>query len=331
MSATAEAEVGRTSEVPVSNRVLTGLRDYSVVVIVVGLFIAMSFAANNFFSILNFMNILYANAPLMLVALGTTFVIIAGGFDLSSGQILSLGGVLSAWFAVKFGSPVVGVLLGFAVGAPLGLLNGLLVGALRLNSFLATLATGLVFGGVALLVVQGASIDLSADPTFVWLGSHRFGVVPVSVIVTALVFIVLWVVLSMTVLGRQVYAVGSNPEAARLSGISISKTMAFAFMLAGLTAALAGVLLVTQTGVGNTYGDSNTLTLNAIAAVVIGGTSITGGRGAMWRTAFGVLLLALLQNALNLMNIEPFWQQIVSGLVILAAIVVNTLGSRENA
>lgn len=114
MSATAEAEVGRTTEVAFGDRLLTGLRDYSVVVIVVGLFVAMSFTADNFFSMRNFMNILDANAPLMLVALGTTFVIIAGAFDLSTGQILSLGGVLSAWFAVKVGDPVAGILLGIA-------------------------------------------------------------------------------------------------------------------------------------------------------------------------------------------------------------------------
>jgi ribose transport system permease protein len=331
MSTIAGGDVRRTSDVAVGDRVLAGLRDYSVVVIVVGLFVVMSLTADNFFSMRNFMNILDANAPLMLVALGTTFVIMAGAFDLSTGQILSLGGVLSAWFAFKVGSPIAGILFGIAMGIPIGLLNGVLVGALRLNSFLTTLATGLVFGGVALLVVQGASIDLSADSTFVWLGSHRFGVVPVTAIISLIVFLVLWALLSLTVFGRQVQAVGSNPEAARLSGISIAKVMMGAFMLGGLAASLAGVLLVSKTGVGNTFGGASTLTLNAIAAVVIGGTSITGGRGAMWRTVFGVLLLALLQNALNLLNFEPFWQQIVSGLVILAAIVVNTLGSRGNA
>jgi len=328
MSTIAGGEVRRTTDVAVGDRALAALRDYSVVAIVVGLFVVMSLTADNFFSMRNFMNILDANAPLMLVALGTTFVIMAGAFDLSTGQILSLGGVLSAWFAFKVGSPVAGLAFGIAMGIPIGLLNGVLVGALRLNSFLTTLATGLVFGGVALLVVQGASIDLSADSTFVWLGSHRFGVVPVTAIISLIVFLVFWAVLSLTVFGRQVQAVGSNPEAARLSGISIAKVMMGAFMLGGLAASLAGVLLVSKTGVGNTYGGASTLTLNAIAAVVIGGTSITGGRGAMWRTVFGVLLLALLQNALNLLNFEPFWQQIVSGLVILAAIVVNTLGSR---
>jgi ribose transport system permease protein len=135
--------------------------------------------------------------------------------------------------------------------------------------------------------------------------------------------------LTKTVIGRQVYAVGSNPEAARLSGVSIPRVMVFVFVIGGLAAALAGLIVVTRTGAGSTYGPANTLTLNAIAAVVIGGTSIVGGRGAIWRTVFGVLLLALLQNAFNLLDFKPFWQQIVSGLVILVAIIVNTLGSRE--
>ena len=114
---------------------------------------------------------------------------------------------------------------------------------------------------------------------------------------TALVFVALWLLLSTTVLGRQVHAVGSNPEAARLSGISIPKVMTFVFVIGAVTAAIGGIIFSTRTGVGNTYGPANTLTLNAIAAVVIGGTSITGGRGAVWRTVFGVLLLAFLQNA----------------------------------
>ena len=305
------------------------LRTYSVVVIVAALFVVLSLDAPNFFSMRNFMNVLDGNAPLMLVAMGTTFVIISGAFDLSSGQVLSLCGVFGAYFTLHLGSPVAGVLLGIAVGIPAGMVNGVLVGRLGLSSFLATLATGLVMSGTALAVTQGTSVDLSGNTSFLWLGSHRVGIVPVTVIVGAVVFVVLSLLLSKTVVGRQVYAVGSNEEAARLSGISITRVRTFAFIVGGVAAAIGGLIVTTRTGVGNVYGEANTMSLNAIAAVVIGGTSILGGRGAVWRTAFGVLLLALLQNAFNLYDVEPYWQQIVSGGIIVVAIVVNTLGSRS--
>jgi ribose transport system permease protein len=312
----------------ISPRALAWMRDYSVVVIVVLMFIVMSFTAPNFFSTQNFMNILNQNSPLMLVALGTTFVMIAGAFDLSSGQVLSLCGVCGAWFTGQFDNAVLGVLLGIAVGVPAGLVNGFIVGRLLVSSFLATLATGLVLAGLALMVTQGGSVDLSSDTAFTWLGAERVGIVPVSVIVTAVVFLVLSLLLTTTVIGRQVFAVGSNPEAARLSGISIPRVMTFVFVVGGVAAAIGGLIIATRTGVGNTYGPANALTLNAIAAVVIGGTSIGGGRGAVWRTVFGVLLLALLQNALNLLDVAPYWQQILSGLVILFAIIINTLSTR---
>lgn len=312
-------------------RVFAWLRDYSVVGIVATLFIVMSLTAPNFLSVRNIMNILDQNAPLMLVAIGTTFVIIAGAFDLSSGQVLSMCGVFGAYFTHQFDSPVLGVLLGIAVGVPAGLVNGLLVGRVGVSSFLGTLATGLIFGGIALMVTNGSSLDLSSNTQYTWLGSHRFGEIPASAVLTAIVFGVLWLLLSTTVLGRQVYAVGSNPESARLSGISIPRVMTFVFVVGGVTAAMGGLIISTRTGVGNTYAPANTLTLNAIAAVVIGGTSIVGGRGAVWRTVLGVLLLALLQNAFNLLDVEPYWQQIVSGAVIVMAIVLNTVGSRVAA
>jgi ribose transport system permease protein len=331
MSTVTDSEPVRTNAMTPGAHVVSWLRDYSVVVVVVVMFVVMSATTANFFSVRNVMNILDSNAPLMLVALGTTFVLIAGAFDLSSGQALSMCGIFCAYFTLHLDSAPLGILLGVLVGVPVGLINGLLVGAIRVNSFLATLATGLVMGGIGLWATGDSSLDLSDNSAFLWLGSHRFfGEVPASVALCAVAFGILWVVLSKTVIGREVFAVGSNPEAARLSGVSIAKVMTFVFVIGGLTAGLGGALVDTRAGVGNSYGPANTLTLNAIAAVVIGGTSITGGRGALWRTVFGVLLLALLQNALNFLNLQPFWQQIVSGAVILMAIILNTLGSRTS-
>jgi ribose transport system permease protein len=305
------------------------LRDYAIVGVVAALFIVLSFTANGFFSFGNFMNIIDQNAPLTLIALGTTLVIISGVFDLSSGQILSLAGIVGAEVAYTTSNPILGVIAGIALGIPAGLFNGLLVSYFKINSFLATLATSLIFAGLALLVGGGFSRDLSANTTFRWLGSHRFGEIPVSVFVVALVFVVLWFVLTRTKLGHHIYAVGSNPEAARLSGISILRVRTAAYVLGGLTAALGGMILTTRTGVGSVVQDANEYTLNAVAVVVVGGTSIAGGKGALWRTLIGVLLIAFVNNALNLLSVEPYWQEIVSGLIIIVAILANATAERE--
>lgn len=309
---------------------MSHLRDYGIVIIVVVLFVSLAMGAENFLSTRNLFNILDQNAPLFLLALGTTFVILTGAFDLSSGQILSLAGVFAAQLTYQSGNPILGVLVAIGIGAPIGALNGYIVSRFRLNSFLVTLATGLMLGGLALWVTQGTLIDLSVNSTFVWLGSYRIGELPMSVIVMAVAFVAFSILLQFTRTGRYMYAVGSNQEAARLSGVSIVKLRTIAYALGGLAAAVAGVILVSRTGVGRVASNADTLTLDAIAAVVIGGTSISGGRGAMWRTLLGVLLLALLQNAFNLIGVQPYWQTIVTGLVILLAIVSNAAGGRSD-
>lgn len=305
------------------------IRDYGIVILVVGLFVGLSLTAEHFLTARNLFNILDQNAPLMLLALGTTFVIITGAFDLSSGQIMSFCGVLATQVAFFAGNPALGLLVGVLIGIPIGALNGYIVSRFRLNSFLATLSTGLVLGGLALMVTQGGLVDLSGNATFTSLGQHRLGLVPLSVLVVVLVFVVFSLVLNFTRMGRYMFAIGSNEEAARLSGVSIVRLRTAAYALGGMAAALAAIILVSRTGVGRVMSNADSLTLSAIAAVVIGGTSINGGRGAMWRTVLGVLLLALLQNAFNLLGIPTYWQTVVTGLVILLAIATNAVASRK--
>jgi ribose transport system permease protein len=332
MSGVATEAVGHDSAAaaaPGPNRYCELGRDHAVVAILVVLIVALAVSADGFLTLRNWMNILDQAAPLTLVALGTTIVLISGAFDLSNGQMLSLAGVVGTEVAFRTANPVLGVVVGVLVGFPLGAANGALVGGLKINSFLATLATGLVMGGLALWVTAGYSRDLSANSTFTWLGSHRFGVVPVSVIVVALAFIALTLILTRTTLGRYAFAVGSNAEAARLSGISIVRVRLFAYAIGGCAASLGGMILATRTGVGQVVTNADTYTLHAIAAVVIGGTSILGGRGAIWRTLLGVLILALLQNAFNLMNVQPYWQQVVAGVIIVLAVIANAASGRR--
>jgi ribose transport system permease protein len=317
------------SDVSRRERYLALGRDYAVVAIILALIVGLALGASNFLTLRNWMNILDQAAPLTLIALGTTVVMISGAFDLSTGQILSLAGVIGTEVAFRTGNPVLGVVVGMLIGLPVGAVNGALVGRLNINSFLATLATGLVMGGLALYVTSGFSRDLSANPTFTWLGSHRFGTVPVSVIVVVVLFAVLTAIMTRTTLGRHAYAVGSNAEAARLSGISIVRVRVLTYAVGGFAAAVGGMILSTRTGVGTVVTNADTYTLQAIAAVVIGGTSIVGGRGAVWRTLLGVLVLALLQNAFNLMNVQPYWQQVVAGVIIILAVVANAASGRR--
>ncbi len=305
---------------PTLTRALTWLRPNAVLVVLAILVIYLSVKANNFLTVRNWMNILDQNAPLMLIALGTTFVIVSGGFDLSTGALMALGGVIGVKLTYNTADPLLGVVLGILAGVGLGIANGILVGILKINSFLATLASGLVMGGLALYTTNGASIDLTANSTFTWLGTHRYGQVPASVIVEVLVAVLLAALLARTTIGRRVYLVGSNEEAARLSGISPGLTRLIAYSIGGLTAAIGGAILLSRTGVGTIPTGTQLLTLNAIAAVVIGGTSIQGGRGTIWRTFAGVLILALIQNAFTLLNIEPYLQQVFAGLIIVVVV-----------
>lgn len=306
------------------------LRDYGVLAILVLLFITLSFSASNFLTARNLMNILDQNAPLMLIALGTTFVIITGAFDLSSGQIMSLTVVLSTQFSYVFANPWLGILAAVLISIPIGAFNGYIISRFKINSFLTTLASSLIISGIALYAASGKLIDLSGNRTFTLIGTTRLGdVVPLSVVICLVVFVVFTVILRYTKVGRHIYALGANKEAARLSGISEIRIRTLVYVLGALAAAIAGVILASRTGVGRVLTNADAMTLNAIAAVVIGGTSIAGGRGAMWRTVVGVLLLALLQNAFNMMGVPPYWQTIVTGVVIILAVLANATAGRK--
>jgi ribose transport system permease protein len=305
-------------------------RDYGVLIILVALFVFLAASMDNFLTLRNLMNILDQNAPLLLLALGTTFVIITGAFDLSSGQIMSLTVVLGAQLSYSFSNPVTGMFVALLIAIPLGALNGYIISRFRINSFLTTLASSLIISGLALFASSGRLVDLSSNATFTFLGTTRIGgVVPISVILCLAIFVLFTVILRYTKVGRHIYALGANQEAARLSGVSAVRIRTLVYVLGALAASLAGLILASRTGVGRVVTGADAMTLSAIAAVVIGGTSIAGGRGAMWRTVVGVLLLALLQNAFNMMGVPPYWQTIVTGCVIILAVLANATSGRK--
>lgn len=316
-----EAEPGLTTaaSVRVVARTLGG---YGIIFSFVALFVTLSFASDAFFSSDNLLNLVDGTAPVALIALGLTIVILAGQLDFSGGAVYGLAGIVAAQTADQIGASEA-LLLGIGVGAGIGLVNGLLVAYLRIDSFICTLATSIIVSGLGLVITKG-SLTSVLDPEFGHLGNDSLLGATYATWIFGVVALALSFVTVRTVFGRYIFAVGDNSEAARLSGIPTRAVTAAAFVLSGTTAALGGVIVASQASQGQP-GDGINLVLTAIAAVVVGGTSVTGGRGAIWRTVFGVLFLALIGNGLNLLSIDPVYQQIVQGSIILSAVAFDRL------
>lgn len=302
------------------------LRDYGTIIAFVVLFVILSFTTPAFFSQRNLHNIVDQSAHVGILAFAMTIVIIGGSFDLSVGATFAVAGSLAAMIA-RAGYTEIGILSAILVGLVFGAINGAIINLLRINSFIATLATGMMIRGVG-LVLTGGSLIIVSDPKFAMLGQGSFLQIKYPVFIFIGFMFFTWFILSRTTLGRYVYAIGGNQEAARLSGVRVGLIRTLTFCLAGLTAGLAGVMTVSRIAQG--AADIGVgVELDAIAATVIGGTSILGGEGAIWRTMIGVLLLRLIGNGFNLLNVPPFYQRIFQGAIIILAVAMDTLSKRN--
>jgi ribose transport system permease protein len=270
----------------------------------------------------NLLNIVRQNSMVGLVALGMTFVILTGGIDLSVGAVLAVAGVAAVYFA-KFGT-LAAVLAGVGVAAVIGLLNGLLIAKARIQPFITTLAMMIAARGLALAITGENSIPLTAEATGLeWLGRGNIGPVPIPVVLILLAFAGGWFVLRYTRFGRHVYAVGDNLDAARLLGLKVDRILVMTYVLSGAFAGLAGVLLASRLGAAQPVAGTG-WELDAIAAVVVGGTVLTGGQGGAGLTLTGVLLLGVILNLLNLEGtVSPWWQWVIRGAFLLAVVVVQ--------
>ncbi|MGE0068481.1 MAG: ABC transporter permease [Solirubrobacterales bacterium] len=295
----------------------TALRAGAVPLALLALFVVLSLTADNFLTSGNLLNLLDQATTLGIIASAGTLVVVAGGFDLSVGATFAIAGVIAAKVA-NSSDPVLGLLAGVLAGAAIGVANGLLVSTFRINSFIATIASGLMIRGGALAITSGFLITVTATD-FEWLGVTQFGDLKLSVIIFAAWAIAMAFLLGRTTFGRHVYACGGNEEAARLSGIRVGLVRGATFLLSGTAAGLAGVIAASQVASGQA--DAGTgIELTAIAAIVVGGASVRGGEGAVWRTVVGVLLLAMIGNGFNLLGIDPVYQNLVYGGIILAAV-----------
>lgn len=277
----------------------------------------------SFLEPLNILNLLRQVAINALIAFGMTFVILTGGIDLSVGSILALSSALMAGMIVSGIDPILAILIGCLLGAAMGAVNGLLITKGKMAPFIATLATMTIFRGLTLVYTDGNPITGLGDNYYFQLfGRGYFLGIPVPAITMMLAFIVLWIILHKTPFGRRTYAIGGNEKAAFISGIKVPRVKIMIYSLAGLLAALAGAILTSrlnsaQPTAGTSY------ELDAIAAVVLGGTSLTGGKGRIVGTLIGALIIGTLNNGLNLLGVSSFYQMVVKGIVILIAVLID--------
>lgn len=309
-------------------RIASSAGRYAIIWICLALFIILSFTSRVFFSHGNLVNLLDQWSTIGIVACAGTFVLIARMFDLSVGATYALAGVVSASIAVQTGSTPLAFAAGLLAGVVVGLVNGVAVAIFNINPFIATLATSLMVTGIAIYLSGGVLISVT-DPSYSALGRGSFLTLTIPGVVLIVTFLVSGFVLSRTLYGRRIYAVGGSPEAARLSGIRVNAVHISVFMISGFAAALAGVIASSRVSSGQADVGAS-LPLIVIAAVVVGGTSIFGGEGAMWRTAFGLLLYAMIGNGFTLLNINSQIQQVVQGLVLLIAVGLDAY-SRKRA
>jgi ribose transport system permease protein len=291
------------------------------------LVVALSILAPSFLSAQNLLNVGVQAAVVAVLAFGSTFVIVSGGIDLSVGSVAALSAMVGAWSSTEAGLPgPLALLLGLATGVVAGLVNGALVSYGRLPAFIATLAMLSVARGLTLVVSQGTPL---ATPDVVSeLGSNLTPFLPVPLLVMLVFFGLTAFVLTRTYQGRAMYVIGGNEEAARLSGINVRRQKLVIYALSGLFAAVAGMLLAGRLASAGPQAAVG-YELDAIAAVVIGGASLSGGVGKASGTLIGALVLAVLRNGLNQLQVSPFWQQVVIGVVIALAVLLDTLRRRS--
>jgi len=302
------------------------LREYAIVVVFLVLFVVLASTANHFLTWINFLNNLESGAIYGIVACALTLLLIVGEFDLSVGAIYVLAGIVAAKLYPTLGTAG-SLLVAIAVSTGIGLMNGIVVAIFRVNSFVATLASSLMIVGLGTRITNGFQLYIS-DAGFGELGNSKVLGVDYFVWIFFGFALVTGLLLARTKVGRWIYATGGNTEAARLSGINVRVLRISAFAFSGFAGGVAGAILISRTGTaiaGDGLGD---VVFPAIAAVVVGGTSILGGRGAIWRTVLGVLFLEFIRNGFNLLGVNPYFQDFIRGAIILVAVAIDALSRR---
>jgi len=298
------------------------LKRYGMVLILLLMVIGFSTVKPVFLRSANIINIFRQVAVIGTLALGVTLVIITGGIDLSSGSVVALVGVITATMAAPGNNIFLAVLIGLGVGILCGLINGAILSKTGIPPFIATLGMMTAARGAALLFTGGKPVSHISEP-FLILGSGKIGLLPVPVLIFLLMGLITHILLRKTKFGKTIYSIGGNVQAAKLCGINVNKVLILVYGYAGLMAAVGGIILTARVSSGNpTAGLA--YELDAIAATVIGGTSLTGGVGLISGTIIGALIIGVLNNGLTLIGVSPNWQQIIKALIIVGAVILDT-------
>ncbi len=308
--------------------VLRALLNQSALVVFVAMLVVSLFLTDRFLTVDNITNILRQSVPLGIVSLGLLFVILTGGIDLSVGSLMALVSVIVALVIPENGL-ILGVLAGVIAGTLLGAFSGTLVAVFQIAPFIATLATMTVARGVALIVSKGQPIFID-DTAFNDFGVANWFGIPTTFYLLVACFLITLFLYRKTVFGRLTISIGSNETATRFAGIRVAYYKFGVYSLCGLACGIAGVAASTRTGVGSPILAIG-FELDAIAAVVVGGASLAGGRGTVLNTLIGVLILSIISNVMNLMNIPGYHQQVVKGAIIIMAVMLESLKGRFNS
>jgi ribose transport system permease protein len=303
------------------------LERLGIVIPFVALFIVLSAKSEPFLTKINMVNIFDQQASIIIIGAGATLVLIAGGIDLSVGATYAMAAVVAgevnqhnaAWLAV---------LAALGVGALIGLVNGVVTSVFRINSLIATLAVSFIVTGLAQSITKGNVIAIQ-DSSFGSIAHAQILTIPASVWIAALLVVVLGLFLARSIPGRYIYATGGGPEAARLAGVRINAVRVLTFVISGVCAALAGCVDAARVLTVTADQGGSSLTFTVLAALVVGGTSLLGGEGAVWRTVVGVLFIALIGNGFDLMHVDPLYQQIFLGAILLLAVGLDVRASKR--
>lgn len=287
------------------------------------MFVMFALLSDRFFTASNMRNVVRNLSPLIIASVAVTPVMIARGLDLSMGSVVAASAVSAATLAIS-GTPLpVAFVVGIAIGTVFGIINGLIIVYMRVSPIIVTLGTLNIARGVAYLISPSA-ILVGLPPDWGVLGTSSIGPIPTPIVIAGAVFVFFQVMMSRTVFGRHVYAIGGNEETARLSGINVERTQLILYILSGTAAGLAGIVMGSRIG----SGDPNIgigFEFQVIVAVILGGTSLAGGEGRITGTVLGALIVGFLANGLNLAGIEPFWQYVAQGVVLIFAVVLDRL------
>jgi ribose transport system permease protein len=297
------------------------LRGAGILIPFAALFITLAIASSSFATKTNLLNILDQQSATLIIAAAGTLVLVAGGIDLSVGAIYALAGVTAAKLA-QHGSPAPAIAAGVAIGLAVGVVNGVVATAFRINALIATLAMSFVISGIASLVTHGNLIVLFEHPEFGDLSRTMLVGVRSSTWIMVVAVIAIGIVLARTVAGRYMYAAGGSAEAARLAGVRVNAIRVLTFSLSGAAAGLAGVLDASRV-LSAQSSSGEALAFTVLAGIVVGGTSILGGEGAVWRTVVGVLFIALVGNGFDLLGLDPLYEQITLGVIMLLAVGID--------